>query len=196
MAKKIMSVDTTEPIMSDKADTIDLQSIDPRKVYRAVIQLGQRRAWRSFSGGKWVKVETDTEGNVRYEHRPALHETGPIGGETLRGLASSHNSWVDALLSHARKVGTISNDDSAGRKWRTQTQIVNDNRHVDVADVSKQLLVVDFSETNEVASDAPQSTDATERIIEQLGSQISTAMTSSNDRLADALEKLTALLGK
>lgn len=114
---------------------IDVESIDPAKNYRAVVQLGAKRRWRQYGCGRWVRqADTFTEDGKRiphWKHEPSLHETGPISGGTLRGLAVHHNEWLK---------------DNATRRV-----IGNDSNHRDhfAGDLNRQLLIVDYSQTDE-----------------------------------------------
>ena len=118
---------STDQLSLDKAKSSPLEYADEDKNYRAVIQLGNSTRWKEFGGGKWKKDESKAthdkngKGIAHYDFVPAIHETGPISGSTLNGLISHHNMWLE---------------DNA--KMRPEGQM------------ARQLLVVDFHETEEV----------------------------------------------
>ncbi len=119
--------------LSMKQLSVDEAKANPRELaaeeknYRAVIQLGNATRWKNFGGGTWKKDESRTKRDkhdkevAHFDFVPAIHETGPISGRTLNGLISHHNSWIEANATQ-----------------RPEGQM------------ARQLLVVDFHETDEV----------------------------------------------
>jgi hypothetical protein len=117
---------------------IDVDSINPDKSYRAVIQLGANRRWRQFGHGSWVLNREFTEDGVKrrsYKHAAALHEVGPVSGSILRGLAVHHNEWLSDNATK-RTIGTR-----------------DDKTPIYSGDIGRQLLIVDYNETTEPAND-------------------------------------------
>jgi hypothetical protein len=161
--------DKLVPVEASQVELIDLGKIDPRKVYRAVLQLGARKTWRKFGKGQWKLVASDPgTDEQQYKHVPAIHETGPISGATLRGLASGHNSWVEANRDNDRLKG----------------------------DVSKQLLVLSFEETDEAAEDVKASVGSPEYLnqvvaaaVKQTTEAVTAAFTAMIPQLVKAIHE-------
>jgi hypothetical protein len=70
------------------------------RYYKAVIQLGASRSWRTYSGGKWEKdvlgQAAARDGETVYKHVARVHVTEPIPSWILNGLISEHNSFLNA----------------------------------------------------------------------------------------------------
>lgn len=121
---------SNEPLMVRDATFLDY--VEPSKVYRAVIQVGQSTQWRRHKGGRWETVDDKSavgpngEPARKVVHIPAIHETEPISGKTLNGLIAKHNQWLKDNHSQ-NKRGLI----------------------------SKQLLVLSHTETDEDPVDLP-----------------------------------------
>lgn len=136
------------PIESVKK--IDSSKIDPMANYLCRIQVGARKRWRRFSGGR-IDTKKNDDKTLSVTHVPAVHMTRPIKGDTLMGLVESHNRWIDDNRSRATLTGTVS---TINRSKATQpVQDTNGPGPIYKGDVAKQLLVTHFEETDEPSED-------------------------------------------
>jgi hypothetical protein len=121
--------------LKDARERGPLEYVDPEKTYRAVIQLGTRMRWRKFGGGEFTDLKQKQADDPRqqgrqpweFKYKAAVHETGPIMGDTLNGLISQHNRWLDANVNNQFPLGLL----------------------------NMQLLVLNHVPTNETAADKP-----------------------------------------
>lgn len=172
-----------EQVLADDVEPIDLRAIDETAVYRAVIQLGSGISWRNFRGGRWKATER-SDGKTEMVHHPGLHETGPIKGSTLAGLVSSHNRWHEHNRMRIQEQGTDSTNSSRRQKPLLRP-VQSDTGPVSKGCIHRQLLVVDYRKTNEVATDVGRNLTQTD-VIRQIVKETVTAIVPA---LAEAVAK-------
>ena len=175
------------PIRAEDVDLHDIDelvqsgSVDRAKTYRAWIQLGARRKWRNFNSGQWVvAAEDSTKRTKDVFHKAQVMETPPIMGRTLLGLLSGHNKWVLDNKSSEPLMGTNSLETQPGQpviKQAVQSEVPPVR-----GDVSNQLLVISWDETQEAPTDAN-----TQSPQEMIGEIVKAAVAASTEAVMKEL---------
>lgn len=103
---------STEPIRLDSGKLRQMPYVpDDNRYYRVTLQLGARRTWRQYGGGKWVKDQIRQaempEGVTAYVHKPKVHVTEPMPSWTLNGLISEHNLFLNANSTGDRGLSDV-----------------------------------------------------------------------------------------
>lgn len=94
-------------IPAKEARLIDKQ-VDNAKHYNVAVQLGARRTWRRFRGGKWAPdPERNEPGRLAYKHLPRVHRAGRLPGNIVNGLIAEHNKWVRANMDNIQPDGDV-----------------------------------------------------------------------------------------
>ena len=128
---------------------LDPKKIDPMGNYICRLQIGARNRWRRFGGGTVTTKKDDANKTVTITHKPAVHLTKPIKGDTLLGLIESHNRWIE----NNRTQATVSGTDSTVERSSSLRPIHDSRGPLYKGDVTRQLLVTHFEETDEPSED-------------------------------------------
>lgn len=81
-----------------------MEHVDNNGWYRVTIQIGARRRWRKYGGGRVRNIEIDAK-RTRQLFVASVHATDPIDGRTVNGLIESHNKWLQANHEHSMPHG-------------------------------------------------------------------------------------------
>lgn len=159
--KDLQQFETRSPVDVDKVRLFDLskRSIDPKKSYRAKLQMGEKARWRGMKGGRYERVGDQPNGDVEYKHVPAIHITKVITGATLLGLIMIHNRWVQQNRSRDPILGTDSSRGTARRRFERRP-VNGEFGLVYAGDVRRQFLVIDYIEVEELAEEPNQNQNA------------------------------------
>lgn len=158
---------TTDPLKLEALPASEFKLRHARDVdrmgrYRAVIQLGPRMSWCKIKGGtvRYERVE-----NTVYEIcDPYVAITPVITGETLLGLISEHNKWVNNKQGNRQVMGTDSSSGSAANRSANGS-----DGAILAATAMNQCCVQSYEPTDEPIAEVPGNINDPRFVIKMVG---------------------------